>query len=695
MKKTKKRLLSLVLACAAALGTAAATPLQAGALHIQSGTAGVAAYTSTVVFAGHTWAVVGCDGAGTASTANTATLLHAKGCCTTFTATPYDTAGYNPYANSTLHGVMTDIGAGMQAASALEYALIAPRPLDGVNAPGQAGEDGSATLDTPQAVWPLSLAESQTISDAAPGLLAYNDTPGDTAWWLRSPGADKTGTTAAAVYAGTVAPTGDNVQNPWGVRPALRLSLADVLFTAAATGGKPGTAGQWAAAEAPGQTEALKFTVRDAGLALADATATSVAGGTIQFSYNATAGAGSAYNRLSAMVTDSSGALKQYCTLDNNPGAAASVTVPDGLAATDLLFVFVENAAPDSDRRTDFASAPVRLGRAAPTGLAATAPSHYHGSDGTITGTTAEMEYSTDGISWTDAAGAEVAGLATGIYQVRYKAQTVNGITAILASPAATVAVGEGVPLPTISGPASLKLAEGYKAASTGAFAVTGHPLPAVTLEDDTSGNKITWNNTTRKLDIAEGLAAGSYSATLKAANSAGSASLTFTLTVTDGTASPGQNTITAPATAPVGQTFTITAHGGHQDAVGSVVGELRYVPVSWSINPSGEFPPGGPYTASITLTAPGPHTLTVTYQLQRWDGSAWQDVPGSTDTKTAVITVQAGSSPHTATGGSPQTADSQSMGVWVFPLMLSLAGAAVCLVWRRREKKANTATGK
>ncbi|MDR2687988.1 MAG: DUF6273 domain-containing protein [Oscillospiraceae bacterium] len=84
---------------------------------------------------------------------------------------------------------------------------------------------------------------------------------------------------------------------------------------------------------------------------------------------------------------------------------------------------------------------------------------------------------------------------------------------------------------PTITGPTALSLTAGYAAQSTGVYTVTGTAPVTVT---KTSGDaKITWNDTTKKLDIAAGLAAGSYPVVLKAANGATpDATITFTLTV-------------------------------------------------------------------------------------------------------------------------------------------------------------------
>ncbi|AIZ57296.1 hypothetical protein Mpt1_c14400 [Candidatus Methanoplasma termitum] len=86
--------------------------------------------------------------------------------------------------------------------------------------------------------------------------------------------------------------------------------------------------------------------------------------------------------------------------------------------------------------------------------------------------------------------------------------------------------------VPGIDGPTTMTLTEGYAAASSGVFTLTGTPTPTVTTTGD---EKITWNADTKKLNIAAGLAAGSYEVVLKASNGATpDATVTFTLTVTE-----------------------------------------------------------------------------------------------------------------------------------------------------------------
>ena len=85
---------------------------------------------------------------------------------------------------------------------------------------------------------------------------------------------------------------------------------------------------------------------------------------------------------------------------------------------------------------------------------------------------------------------------------------------------------------PTIDGNTAMTLTEGYAATSTNAYEVTGTE-PVTVTQDTTHGDKIVWNAETQKLEIAAGLAAGSYVVALTASNDVEpDAAITFTLTV-------------------------------------------------------------------------------------------------------------------------------------------------------------------
>jgi len=136
------------------------------------------------------------------------------------------------------------------------------------------------------------------------------------------------------------------------------------------------------------------------------------------------------------------------------------------------------------------------------------------------------------------------AGLAEGTYPVKLKASNGTSPDAELTF-TLTVGAAATAAAPTITGPTTLTLAVGYAATSTEAYTVTGDGTVAV---EKTSGDaKITWNNTAKKLDIAAGLAEGTYPVKLKASNGTSpDAELTFTLKV-EAAATAAKAGITGP----------------------------------------------------------------------------------------------------------------------------------------------------
>jgi len=97
----------------------------------------------------------------------------------------------------------------------------------------------------------------------------------------------------------------------------------------------------------------------------------------------------------------------------------------------------------------------------------------------------------------------------------------------------ATVTVTASDVAPTVTGDQTLTLRVGYAATSTNAYTVLGTGAVTVEIVSSNAGPNITWNDVTKKLDIAAGLTAGSYTVVLKASNSAiTNPALTFALTV-------------------------------------------------------------------------------------------------------------------------------------------------------------------
>ena len=70
----------------------------------------------------------------------------------------------------------------------------------------------------------------------------------------------------------------------------------------------------------------------------------------------------------------------------------------------------------------------------------------------------------------------------------------------------------------TISGPYYMTVKIGYAATSSDVFTITGDPVP--TVEKISGNSKITWNDATKRLDIAPGLTGGTYEISIKASNS-------------------------------------------------------------------------------------------------------------------------------------------------------------------------------
>ena len=136
---------------------------------------------------------------------------------------------------------------------------------------------------------------------------------------------------------------------------------------------------------------------------------------------------------------------------------------------------------------------------------------------------------------------------------------------------------------PKISGPTSMTLQLGYKKTSTKAYTITGTTPISVT---KTSGSeKITWNNTTKKLDIDEGLAVGVYTVKLKASNGVTpDATLSFKLTVQEEIVEEMFNIIILESANGVATANTQTAYPGEEIILEFSANE-GYVFESWLIN--------------------------------------------------------------------------------------------------------------
>lgn len=175
-------------------------------------------------------------------------------------------------------------------------------------------------------------------------------------WWLRSPGQNNQFAAFIEEDGGDVF-DGNPVSNKTtAVRPAFNLNLTSVLFTSAATGGKPD--GGLTAVDAYADNE-WKLTLLDSSrnnFAVSDA---SLGGSTISFSYSDARTGTNEY--ISAVIEDNGvityyGRILQLDGTTNGASGKASLSLPSGVALSDTTKLYVFNEQYNGDYKTDYAS---------------------------------------------------------------------------------------------------------------------------------------------------------------------------------------------------------------------------------------------------------------------------------------------------------------------------------------------------
>ena len=176
-------------------------------------------------------------------------------------------------------------------------------------------------------------------------------------WWLRSPGFNNKMAAFIEWEDGSPVVEGNPVDNKnTAVRPALNLNLSSVLFTSAATGGKPDG----------GLTAVDAYTGNEWKLTLLDSSRNftvsgeSWSGNTLTFSYS---GAQTGANEYISAIIEENGAITYYGRIlqlsDAPTGASgtASLSLPSGVALSDTTKLYVFNEQCNGDKLTDYASA--------------------------------------------------------------------------------------------------------------------------------------------------------------------------------------------------------------------------------------------------------------------------------------------------------------------------------------------------
>lgn len=206
---------------------------------------------------------------------------------------------------------------------------------------------------------------------------------------------------------------------------------------------------------------------------------------------------------------------------------------------------------------------------------------------------------------------------------------------------------------PSFTSTNSVSLQTGTK--SDFSVTVTGNPTPALSLESEAPAWVSLDDNSGLMTIDATNVPAKEYSFAIKASNFANSATQLFTIIVTPedtpviadsqdnlvnfGSMFTGKGTKEDPYLIKTNKEFTITVQGARNSADGATIGDTRYVPYSWKVNPEGTFPVGGPYEIKTKLEKEGTYTLEVVYNEESFDGDKWI-ATGKKDIKTSTIKV-------------------------------------------------------
>lgn len=254
---------------------------------------------------------------------------------------------------------------------------------------------------------------------------------------------------------------------------------------------------------------------------------------------------------------------------------------------------------------------------------------------------------------------------------------------------------------PVLTGSAEMVLTEGYAATSTAAFTLAGFPAPTVT-QDKTYNGKIVFNNTTRKIDITAGLAAGTYPVVLTASNGiTPTFSMTFTVKVISGGSAVQ---ILTGITAPTAITGLVNGTARTIDALklplqvaiitdaGSEVGSVTWNLTSCTYNSSVKT--AQTFTASGVVTLPSnvinlkniPLTVTISVTVNAADAPVVSSAASEVKNSSVPATVSGTSGASVpAMGSNGGSATLYIMGM----VMLASAGVFIMFMMRRHDVNA------
>lgn len=139
-----------------------------------------------------------------------------------------------------------------------------------------------------------------------------------------------------------------------------------------------------------------------------------------------------------------------------------------------------------------------------------------------------------------------------------------------------------------------------------------------------------------------------------------------------------------------IGEKITFTAIGSGMNIVVPIENDEQYRPAGWSVNPSGTWEKP-PYTAEIDTAnmKVGQHTLTVTYDLYRYNGQKWQKTEKTDQKSTTFTLVKRKDAPEKGNdrkqNNASKTGDNQKLFVWIIVMLLAVAAALAVVAWKKK----------
>lgn len=162
--------------------------------------------------------------------------------------------------------------------------------------------------------------------------------------------------------------------------------------------------------------------------------------------------------------------------------------------------------------------------------------------------------------------------------------------------------------------------------------------------------------------------------------------------------ANPANNQITGINTNgyPAGAQVDFTAIGAGMDNTNPGKGDVRYVPLNWTVKNTYAWNQA-PYTGAFKLSMAGDYTLSVTYNRQVFDGSNWT-ADGQQDVKKVnihvyqIVTPTPGAAQNTNNGQTQRagvaTGDNTPILLWVVVLIVAAACVAAGVIYMKKKEK-------